>query len=101
MQEEPRGAKVEFLGELFRLVGDEIVQSRPEHENGDGKDQVICFATLLELMWAARVNIGEPVLEPNFSKQGRDWCARLAEECGEMRRLWEEGSTVFARELLE
>lgn len=64
------------------------------------EDRVLCVATLLELVLAARRSVGEYVLEPKLSDPMRGLCAHLAEQCNiaydELRELWEEDQANIA-----
>ena len=79
-----------------------LPQPTPESAGEDGEDEVMCFATLLELIWSAHRDIGEYVLEPKFSRQVRDLCAEVQDRCfqahGKLRTLWEGDGSVFHTE---
>ena len=73
-------------------------QAPPESEGEPAEDEVLCIATLLELIRAAQVSVGEYVLEPKLTGEMRGRCAELAETCGEthleLRQLWEEARAL-------
>jgi len=79
-------------------------QSAPMDEHRESDDQVLCVATLLELIQAARRSVEEYMLESKLSDHIRGLCVQLVEECDHahegLGRLWEEGGTAFACEPL-
>jgi len=87
-----------------RLLGvPHVPQPVPQGEEDDlDEDRAVCFATMLEMIWAARVDLGEFALSSEFAGPVCNLCADLAEKCAdthrELRSLWEQNGPVFARE---